>query len=109
MTLIRHTQQAPENSVFALTAFDRSLGKSIPLKAEGEIIGAATLVGALPSDDRRSIELVWEIDELTEPAFIQWWLGVFAVDDFVPEDAYNPAAAIEKVRRASEASERRAT
>jgi hypothetical protein len=97
--LITHVQHAPEDSAFSRTAFDSSLGKTLPLKIDGETIGEATLLGAIPSEDHRSVTLTWEVDEiraefLNEPII---------VDDFVPNDALNPAAAIAVVQRADRA------
>ncbi len=89
---------APEGSAFTLTAYDHALGKMWPLMAHGEQVGIGTLIGAIPNEGRRRIVLTWELDEFGK-AFLDKGID-FVLDPFVPSEAFNPEAALNKLRRA---------
>lgn len=99
LMLVSQLVPAPEGCTFALTAYDGSLGRPVPLKIEGVTIGSATLISAIPSNDRRMMSLTFEVDEASAEFFFGD-VPVSAVDDYVPDLAFDPHAALEKLRLA---------
>lgn len=111
--LFRKVQTAPTGSTWARAAFLPSLGQMLPLKIEGVTVGSATLLGAIPiGERRRSVQLVWEVDELDAAVYAETSARLarhpstdavdasLPFDEFVPPLAFNTAAALEIVRLA---------
>lgn len=93
--ILKRVQAAPYGSTYALTAFDDALGRPHPILLGGEVIGTATLIGAIPGERRITVTLYWEVDELVGE---HWGDEGLWIDEFVPPNAYNPARALQKVR-----------
>jgi hypothetical protein len=92
--IVTHIEYAPLGSVFSLFAFDEALGKTHALRVDGETIGEAALVGAVPGERMRYVTLFWSIGALTGDWFTHYEnYRSLPLDDFIPEDAFNPERA----------------
>ncbi|GAA4688035.1 hypothetical protein GCM10023324_48430 [Streptomyces youssoufiensis] len=55
-------QPAPADATFAADAFERQIGKDVPVKREGQEPTTGRLVAAKVVDDGRAVELTIDID-----------------------------------------------
>jgi len=66
--LVKAVQQAPAHQQFAPGCFDSQIGKTVPLKAEGQQIDNCKIVGAEVAEDGLSVTLTYEVPDGLFPA-----------------------------------------
>jgi hypothetical protein len=63
MGTVQIAQHAPAHSQFAHGCFDSQIGKTVPLKVEGEQIDNCKIVGAEVSSDGTEVRLTVEVPD----------------------------------------------
>lgn len=66
--LVKAVQQAPAHQQFAPGCFDSQIGKTVPLKGDGQQIGNCKIVGAEVAEDGLSVTLTYEVPDGLFPA-----------------------------------------
>jgi hypothetical protein len=65
MTQVVTTEFAPPGAHFAPDAFDSSVGKEVPFKVNGQVVGTCTLLGYSVPDHGGYTTMTFEVPETT--------------------------------------------